>query len=130
MKQNELKTFYAAILGVAELYDKTPTEDAMEFYWIALRELELDGIKKAIADHLCDPERGKWMPKPADIRFFYVTPPCPICEQIGVVVRDGDKILPWSLPREVNQRLKPEVCPECKGKSRLNTPGLPNVKFD
>jgi hypothetical protein len=54
---------------------------------------------------------------------------CSTCNCIGVVVRKGDKILPWSLEREVKQELKPEVCPECKGRNRLNTPGLPDLKF-
>jgi hypothetical protein len=54
---------------------------------------------------------------------------CQTCERIGVVVREGDRILPWSLQREVGQELKPEVCPECHGKNRINVPGLPNVRF-
>jgi hypothetical protein len=55
---------------------------------------------------------------------------CGLCNQIGVVVRNGDeKPLPWSLDCEVNQGLKPELCPECKGKNRnLCTPGL-DFKF-
>ncbi len=55
---------------------------------------------------------------------------CKTCNRIGVVVHDSDKILPWSLPREVNQGLKPEVCPECGGKDRVNTPGLPDLEFE
>jgi hypothetical protein len=54
---------------------------------------------------------------------------CQTCQQIGVIVRKNGRILPWSLEREVNQGLKPELCPECKGKNRnLCTPGL-DFKF-
>lgn len=54
---------------------------------------------------------------------------CKTCNRIGVIVRDGDRIRPWSLERECQQGLKPEVCPDCRGKNRLNTPGLPDVEF-
>lgn len=77
----------------------------------------IPGISKWISDH-------GWEGVNAEAKRE-----CETCQRIGVVVRDGDKILPWSLPLEVDRGLKPEVCPDCKGKNRLNIPGLPDVKF-
>jgi hypothetical protein len=55
--------------------------------------------------------------------------PCETCSQIGVIVRNNGNVMPWSLEREAQEGAKFEVCPDCKGKDRVNTPGLPPIKF-
>lgn len=54
---------------------------------------------------------------------------CPTCEGTGVIVHDGDLILPWKLEREVDQGLSPDICPDCRGRDRIKVPGLPNLRF-
>ncbi len=54
---------------------------------------------------------------------------CPTCEGSGVIVHDGETILAWSLERETQQGLTPDVCPDCKGKDRIKIPGAPNLRF-
>jgi hypothetical protein len=56
-------------------------------------------------------------------------PICQTCDQSGIICRDGDKILPWTVEREVNQGLPFEVCPDCRGKNRISIPGAPIVRF-
>lgn len=68
MKTNERSAFIDLILGTAELYEKTPGDAALELYWNALEDLELQQIEFAIGRHLRDPDKGRFMPKPADIR--------------------------------------------------------------
>jgi hypothetical protein len=55
--------------------------------------------------------------------------PCETCRQIGVIVKNNGHVSPWSLERESEEGAKFEVCPDCHGKNRINTPGLPNVRF-
>lgn len=80
-------------------------------------------------------ENGRWIPGIAKWisdkgwESVEVNIQCGVCSQIGVVVRDGESILPWSLERESKHGLPFEVCPECHGKNRINVPGLPNVRF-
>jgi hypothetical protein len=56
-------------------------------------------------------------------------PGCKTCNRSGIVCRDGEKILPWTVEREVNQGLPFEVCPDCHGKNRISVPGAPIVRF-
>jgi hypothetical protein len=121
--------FAKIIASMAELYSVKLSADAIEWYWLALSEIDLPALKQAVIDHISSKDRGKWMPRPADILEIAVITPCSTCQRIGVVVVNGEQIFPWSLQREVEQGLKPEICPKCKGKNRVNTPGLPDVKF-
>jgi hypothetical protein len=121
--------FAKLLVSIADLYQFRLTADCLDWYWRTLGELDADAFKRAITEHLSDTDRGKWMPKPAEILHFYVHPRCKSCESIGVIVCDGDRIMPWSLRDEVEGGLQPEVCPECRGRNRIETPGLPEVIF-
>lgn len=116
------------VYSVAEIYDVKLSSDALAWYWLTLQDKDLDALKAAIKEHIEDPEAGKWMPKPADILRLYEAPTCQQCHGMGLVVRDGDKLLPWSLERECRQGLKHEICPECRGEDRIpHVPGRPIV---
>ena len=48
---------------------------------------------------------------------------CKTCNRTGAILRNGDKVLPWSLEGE--GELTPEICPDCKGKNRISVAGFP-----
>ncbi len=55
---------------------------------------------------------------------------CTTCNRIGVIVRSNGSVYPWSMKREVDEGMPYEVCPECRGKDRVPTQGLPvGIKF-
>lgn len=70
MKKTDRKRFAEILGSTAELFNRTLTPAATELLWNVLVDLDLPEIEQAISRHLRDPERGKFMPTPADIRFF------------------------------------------------------------
>lgn len=128
MKKSDLGKLIAS---VAALFNFKLTADALDWYWTALGELDLEAVKRAVAAHVSDPEAGRFMPKPADVLRLYRPPTCATCQRIGAVVRDGEKLLPWSEDRAWRQGLQPEVCPDCRGRNRMYPPppGLPDLNF-
>jgi hypothetical protein len=67
MKNDDRAEFAQLILGVAEVYEKTPTDASIELYWESLADMEVDEVRRGIARHMRDRDRGRFMPKPADI---------------------------------------------------------------
>ena len=59
--------FSEALGGVAGFYGVTLPATSAAIYWSALAEHQFSDILDAIKAHIKDPERGRWMPKPADI---------------------------------------------------------------
>jgi hypothetical protein len=74
MKEQDRGKFAAIILGAAELYDKSPSKNAMELWWNALKHLEIDQVETGISKAIQDPDRPRFMPQPADV-IKYATPP-------------------------------------------------------
>ncbi len=55
------------LAGVHDFYGKELTSFAMEVWAGACKEFDPGQVSKAFSAHLMDPERGQFMPKPADI---------------------------------------------------------------
>ena len=70
MKKTDRSRFAVVIGSTAELFNRHLTEAAMELWWNALSDLELDQIEQGVSRHLRDSDRGKFMPTPADVRYF------------------------------------------------------------
>ena len=70
MKPSEKREFVSTILAAALIYDKTLSPPVVELYWAACKEISLDRLKAAVERHVKDPERGRFMPRPADIMHF------------------------------------------------------------
>ncbi len=68
MKDKEKAEFGARILGIGLIYEKDISKPVIDLYWLALRDLELSQVEKALQAHLKDPDAGRFMPKPADVR--------------------------------------------------------------
>jgi hypothetical protein len=70
MKVNDMPRFAALMNTLGELYGKEITEILGEVYWNALKRFEWLEIKQSVSKHIADPERGRFMPKPADIAYW------------------------------------------------------------
>jgi hypothetical protein len=67
MQPNEHPKFLEALAGVHDFYGKDLSEFAGQVWIEACRGFELQQVTKALSAHLMDPERGQFMPKPADL---------------------------------------------------------------
>lgn len=59
--------FLEVLTGVHDFYGKELTPFAVQVWMQACKEFDVDQVTKALSAHLMDPERGQFMPKPADI---------------------------------------------------------------
>jgi len=59
--------FCELLTGVAELYNKPLTHNALDIYWNILEKYPPEKIKQALNLHIENPDSGQFMPKPADI---------------------------------------------------------------
>lgn len=65
--QNDRRADFAQlIVQLGVLYGKDLSTLQIELYWRALCHLPMEAIMDAAAKHARDPERGRWMPLPAD----------------------------------------------------------------
>lgn len=67
MRTNEFPRFIEVLTGVHDFYGKDMGDFAAELWIEAMKTFELEQVSKALSAHLMDPERGQFMPKPADI---------------------------------------------------------------
>lgn len=59
---------FVGVLGmVYTMYDKTPNAPTLQLWWNLLKDFELNVVKKGFEAHLSNPDRGQYLPKPADI---------------------------------------------------------------
>lgn len=59
--------FIDVLAGVHDFYGKELTPFAAQVWQQACKQFDVDQVTKALSAHLMDPERGQFMPKPADI---------------------------------------------------------------
>jgi len=67
MNANDQKRFTELIAGVHDFYGKPITKFAAQVWWQACQSFDYEQLSKAFSSHLMDPERGQFLPKPADI---------------------------------------------------------------
>jgi hypothetical protein len=67
MKQNELAEFSQALSHLSALYGQAMSPASVELYWAALQAFDLVRIKQALSHHALHPDRGRFMPRPADV---------------------------------------------------------------
>lgn len=67
MRENEFNEFRELITDVASFYGQKLSSFALDIWWNALRRFDLRDIRHALGLHCQDPDRGQWMPKPADV---------------------------------------------------------------
>ena len=67
MKKNDRKDFAVLLAGTAEMYDKKLSDPLTEMYWECLKKFDLCDVERAFNQHVLDPDRGQFFPKPADV---------------------------------------------------------------
>lgn len=67
MQPAEYPKFLEVLSGVHDFYGKDLSEFAGQVWIDACRGFELGQVTKALSAHLMDPDRGQFMPKPADL---------------------------------------------------------------
>ena len=67
MKSTDETGFTALIAKVWRFHGKTPTGEDVAAWFELLEAFPLDAVATAFQRHLTDPERGQYLPKPADI---------------------------------------------------------------
>ena len=61
------KRFLAELLAVHGLYDKPLSEIQIRLWCDTLANEDTDAVCRALAAHVADPDRGQFLPKPADV---------------------------------------------------------------
>lgn len=67
MAPTEKSKFIEVLSGVHDFYGKDLSKFAMAVWAQACEAFDVEQVTKALSAHLMDPERGQFMPKPADI---------------------------------------------------------------
>jgi hypothetical protein len=67
MSPADKPAFATALIEVGELYSRKLSTVMIEIYWLALKNHPIEAVTSAFAAHLTDPEKGAFMPKPADL---------------------------------------------------------------
>ncbi len=75
MREEEKPELGKAIIAVGLMYEKEMTKMVIDLYWLALNDLELKAVERALQIHMRDTDRGRFMPKPADLRELICGPP-------------------------------------------------------
>ena len=61
---------FSRLLSDVMAFYKEPMSDfAMRIWWSALEEFDLASVSRAFTAHAKDPDRGRFVPKPADVIF-------------------------------------------------------------
>lgn len=66
-QKHDLLEFTATLVGIGVVYDKETSEQLIDIYWQALQRFELHEVKKAVEQHINNPDSGQYFPKPADL---------------------------------------------------------------
>lgn len=68
MNATDKPAFAACIVGcLQEVYEKSVTANMLSVWFAALQTYPMEAVQSAIQNHITDPERGRFAPKPADI---------------------------------------------------------------
>lgn len=67
MKTRDKQVFMQTLTAVADLYAKPISDAGWQIWWGALKHYPLSCVQQALSAHVKDPDRGQWMPKPADV---------------------------------------------------------------
>lgn len=66
MKPTDITAFASIMMGLGEFYGKNLSKTMIHLYWQALEAYSLSEVKTALKAHICHPDTGCFLPKPAD----------------------------------------------------------------
>ncbi len=67
MQQADHNAFKTVMHGVYALYGKDISPGVMDIWWGAMRPFDFAAFRDAMNRHATDPDRGQFLPKPADV---------------------------------------------------------------
>ena len=67
MRTEDTERFAQAMTAIAEIHGKPISEQAMSLWWALLERYDIAEVERALHDCLRDPDRGQYMPRPADV---------------------------------------------------------------
>ena len=67
MRQSDRDRLLEVLAGVYAFYGKDLSQFSCDVWVQACESYEVEQVTKALSAHLMDPERGQWLPKPADL---------------------------------------------------------------
>ncbi len=67
MQQRDFDEFRELMNAVYAFYGKDISPFALDVWWKALLRFDIGAIRNALSLHCQDPDRGQWLPKPADV---------------------------------------------------------------
>jgi hypothetical protein len=67
MKARDKQGFAQTLTAIADLYAKNLSDAGLKIWWSALEHYSLAQVQQALSSHVSDPDRGQFMPKPADV---------------------------------------------------------------
>lgn len=67
MKPEEFEPFEQTIRGVYDFYGKPCSKFALDVWWQALRQFDLQVVHEALGKHCLNPDNGQFLPRPADL---------------------------------------------------------------
>lgn len=70
MNNKDLEDFTKQFIELALIYGKTYTDLTIEIYWNSLKKYDIKQVLTAFHRHVTNPDRGQFMPKPADLIFI------------------------------------------------------------
>lgn len=92
MKTEDFEGFRELIQGVYDFYGKELSRFALDVWWNALRQYDLDVIRRAMSMHCTNPDTGQFCPKPADV-----------VRMVGGTTRDA-ALMAWNKVQEAVSR--------------------------
>ena len=70
MTEDDKQIFIAKLVMVANYYKEELTEDVIKMNWELLNKWHIKHVSKSFELHMSHPERGRWMPKAADLILY------------------------------------------------------------
>lgn len=67
MRDDDFDQFSEALTAALEVYDKRTSALTIEIWWEALKQYDLSAVLGAFSRHIQNPDKGQFVPKPADI---------------------------------------------------------------
>lgn len=67
MKASDRPKFAQLLTDALAFYRQDVSRFALDVWWAACENFELEQVSKALTAHAMDPDRGQWAPKPADL---------------------------------------------------------------
>lgn len=67
MIEADREDFAVLIAGVYEFYGKDLSAFALDVWWKAMQQFDLQAVRDALGRHCLNPDNGQFMPRPADV---------------------------------------------------------------